>query len=47
MIQLKGAAWGWNNQILYKQADVAIERGMRMVVLGEARALKRARKRDP
>jgi ATP-binding cassette subfamily F protein 3 len=34
MIQLKGASWGWNNQILYKQADVAIERGMRMVVLG-------------
>ena len=34
MIQLKGASWGWNNKALYKDADVLITRGMRMVVLG-------------
>jgi len=34
MIQLKDASWGWNQKPLYKHADVVIERGMRMVVLG-------------
>eukprot|EP00802_Teleaulax_amphioxeia_P003533 Tamp_03536.p1 GENE.Tamp_03536~~Tamp_03536.p1 ORF type:complete len:512 (-),score=134.05 Tamp_03536:1108-2643(-) len=34
MIQLKAASWGWNNKRLYRNADVAIERGSRMVVLG-------------
>ena len=34
MITLKGATWGWNNQALYKDANIVIERGMRLVILG-------------
>jgi len=34
MIELKSAAWGWNDKALYSGANVKIERGMRMVVLG-------------
>jgi len=34
MIELKGASWGWNDKALYSGANVMIERGMRMVILG-------------
>ena len=34
MILLRSAAFGWNSQALYSDTDVAIERGMRLVVLG-------------
>ena len=34
MITLQTATWGWNNQPLYKDADITIERGMRLAILG-------------
>lgn len=34
MITLSGATWGWNNEALYKDCSLTIEREMRLVVLG-------------